>query len=434
MTNNNNNNIGTDHHQSRHTQQQTPREAEQVLQTCRHSPPHSINVNKYVYDKNLKGRTPEEGGTKISGHQKDGAQLTNIPPRQVPTTNMTDTEFLDALNASINAHFDKLKAQIGTPLDGLHAQLDGLHAQLDAHFDKMNAHFDKMNAHIDRLVDRLDAHLDAQFDTMNPPIDRLEMNAKISQSHDSIARPKGDITTETGVALKSNILLQNYTNNNPSTATQNNDSTVTLYNNSTSVSTNTFNNRQSYTVDKSTTTDKIFRRIKTQIDSKPYTFCPTNKDVIYDIITTIPSFQTSLFDCDFNSVMKLHDIRGWIDLIHSLSHYPTTNCNDGIMKLHDLKGWLKPNSYHETFIIPELQGFTEYWNGVKHAIGGLIRWIFGLLFLFEKTITGYWNTMMDLVLFLNELMGSVRMLHYIGSQPVHCTKQCALLSYLSSFF
>ena len=58
----NNNNIGTDHHQSRHTQQRKPREAEQVLQTCRHSPPTSKTVNENIYDKNFKGRTLEEGG------------------------------------------------------------------------------------------------------------------------------------------------------------------------------------------------------------------------------------------------------------------------------------------------------------------------------------------------------------------------------------
>eukprot|EP00956_Cyclotella_meneghiniana_P014591 scaffold21901_cov59-Cyclotella_meneghiniana.AAC.8 len=63
----NNNNIGADHHQSHHTQQRKPREAEQVLlQTCRHSSSPSINVNKYVYDKNLKGRISEEGGRYIS--------------------------------------------------------------------------------------------------------------------------------------------------------------------------------------------------------------------------------------------------------------------------------------------------------------------------------------------------------------------------------
>eukprot|EP00956_Cyclotella_meneghiniana_P007338 scaffold9965_cov69-Cyclotella_meneghiniana.AAC.19 len=106
-------------------------------------------------------------------------------------------------------------------------------------------------------------------------------------------------------------------------------------------------------------------------DSHNFVFNHTNKDVIYDIIThnhpmkptstkcdlldvmklhdikgwidcnqpisnntgcvnldhnknTIPSFQTSLIDCDFNSVMKLHDIRGWIDL-HSLSPYPNNH-------------------------------------------------------------------------------------------------------------
>eukprot|EP00956_Cyclotella_meneghiniana_P014663 scaffold22086_cov71-Cyclotella_meneghiniana.AAC.4 len=60
---NNNNNNGVDHHQSRHTQQQKPREAKQVLQTCRRSPPTSITVNKntHSHDKNLKGRTPEMG-------------------------------------------------------------------------------------------------------------------------------------------------------------------------------------------------------------------------------------------------------------------------------------------------------------------------------------------------------------------------------------
>eukprot|EP00956_Cyclotella_meneghiniana_P008754 scaffold11976_cov22-Cyclotella_meneghiniana.AAC.1 len=227
-----------------------------------------------------------------------------------------------------------------------------------------------------------------------------------------------------------------------------------------------------------------WKLVATPNDSHNFVFNHTNKDVIYDIIThnhpmkptltkcdllavmklhdikgwidcnqpisnntgtgyvnlddnnnnnTIPSFQTSLIDCDFNSVMKLHDIRGWINL-HSLSPYSTTDCNDGIMKLHDLKGWLKPTSHHETFIIPEIQGITVYWNGVKHAFRGLTSWIFGLLFLFENTITGYWNTMMDLVLFLYELTGSVRMLYYIGSLPIHCTQQCALLSYLSSFF
>eukprot|EP00956_Cyclotella_meneghiniana_P012464 scaffold17722_cov44-Cyclotella_meneghiniana.AAC.1 len=58
----NNNNIGTDHHQSRHTQQRKPREAKQVLQTCRHSPPTSITLNENLHDRDLKGRTPEEGG------------------------------------------------------------------------------------------------------------------------------------------------------------------------------------------------------------------------------------------------------------------------------------------------------------------------------------------------------------------------------------
>jgi len=253
--NNNNNNIGTDHHQSRHTQQQTPREAEQVLQTCRHSPPHSINVNKYVYDKNLKGRTPEEGGkteeefeifrrefmkdivsslnndlgdgvatltidsdtgfynikldgtisqlklpvngahpfnstlpsnntshcakqmsqfttsptsqtaksniehsktvkertpeeggTKISGYQEDGAQLTNIPSRQMPTTNMTNTEFLDALSVHMNTFVDDIKANINAHCDKIRAQIQEI-AESFEKTNKISTFLDKQYNH-----------------------------------------------------------------------------------------------------------------------------------------------------------------------------------------------------------------------------------------------------------------------------------------------
>ena len=64
--NNNNNNNGVGHHVPRHAQQTMAYEVEQpptpVVTTHTHSSPASITVNKNLHDRDLKGKTLEEGG------------------------------------------------------------------------------------------------------------------------------------------------------------------------------------------------------------------------------------------------------------------------------------------------------------------------------------------------------------------------------------
>lgn len=81
--------------------------------------------------------------------------------------------------------------------------------------------------------------------------------------------------------------------------------------------------------------EKVFELVASPKHSNNFVF-------IYDIITHNPPMTPNLTKCDLLDVMKLHDIKGWIDcnqpISNNISPYSTTDCNDGIMMLHDLKG------------------------------------------------------------------------------------------------
>eukprot|EP00956_Cyclotella_meneghiniana_P003077 scaffold3760_cov77-Cyclotella_meneghiniana.AAC.1 len=114
--------IGTDYHQSRHTQQRNPREAKQVLPTCRHSPPHSITVNENLHDTDFEGRTPEEGGKTEEEFEifrrefmKDiVSSLNNDLGDGVATLTM------DPDTGSYNIKFDVTISQSKLPVNGAH--------------------------------------------------------------------------------------------------------------------------------------------------------------------------------------------------------------------------------------------------------------------------------------------------------------------------
>eukprot|EP00956_Cyclotella_meneghiniana_P023169 scaffold44632_cov85-Cyclotella_meneghiniana.AAC.4 len=114
-----NNNNGVDHHQSHHTKQQKPHEAEQVLHTCKRSPSTSITVNENVNDKNLKGRTPEMGEDDFEIFRREF--MTDI------VTSLCDdlgddiaTLQMDLDTGLYNIEFDVTICQSKLPVNGAH--------------------------------------------------------------------------------------------------------------------------------------------------------------------------------------------------------------------------------------------------------------------------------------------------------------------------
>ena len=124
--NNNNNNNGVGHHLPRHAQQTMPYEVEQpptpVVTTHTHSSPASITVNENLHDRDLKGKTLEEGGKAEEEFEifrrefmKDIVSSLNYDLGDGVATLTVDPD-----TGSYNIKFDVTISQSKPPVNGAH--------------------------------------------------------------------------------------------------------------------------------------------------------------------------------------------------------------------------------------------------------------------------------------------------------------------------